>query len=662
MKEGVKLRNIGIVAHVDAGKTTITEQMLYESGAIRTPGSVDKGTAHTDWLDVERERGISVRAASTSFVWKGVNFNLIDTPGHADFSAEVERSLRVLDGAILVISAVEGVQSQTEILWKAICAMSIPVIIFINKIDRVGSDIKGVLGEIRQILSPDAMPVQLVREEGTGSPEIVGVWSTDEHGEMLQTARDEITQFLAERDLELLEKYVKGERISSVDVERSLVSLVHSAVAYPVLYGAAIKGLGVTGLLDAVVSYLPAPEGDAGKPLSGVVFKIEHDKSMGRIAYVRLYSGTVKNRDNVFNATQNREEKVTQIRRAYAQKHEDVGIMCAGDIASICGFNHVRIGDILGSSEGVPAQYRLAEPLLKVQAYPANEGEYPQLVAALQQLSDEDPMLDLQWLKSARELHVKIMGTIQLEIMTSLLKSRFNLDVGFGKPAVIYKETPSRISEGFVSYTMPKPCWAVLRFRIEPGERGCGLVYSSRVRDEDILLRYQNQVEKTMHEALQQGPYGWEVTDLKVTLIEGEYHVMHTHPMDFIVATPMGIMDGLVNTGTTLLEPILEFRISVPEETGGRILGDIVQMRGTFESPTINKGVFTVEGTVPAATSLDYPIKLGSISGGRGTLTTRFAGYSECPLELGATTPRRGVNPLDTAKYILSIRNALSRE
>lgn len=655
MRQGMNLRNIGIVAHVDAGKTTVTEHMLYLSGAVRSLGSVDKGTAHTDWLEIERERGISVRSASVSFIWRDININLIDTPGHVDFSAEVERSLRVLDGVVLVISAVEGVQAHTEVLWKALRKNNIPTILFVNKIDRIGAEAARVLAEICSTLTPDIVPVQQVRGEGMEEPKVIRLLSDEQKTE----DNEEILERLAGLDERLLEKYVGGEKISNRELQEKLAYYTRSGQVYPVFFGAAKKGIGIAELLDGVVDFLPPPAGDEQSPVSGVVFRLEHDKTMGKIAHVRLYGGKIQNRDTVYNRTQEATEKVTQIRKAYAHRHEDTGVVHAGDIASLCGLSRARIGDILGSAENVPPVHSMALPVLTVQAFPESEAEYTQLVSALQELSDEDPLLDLQWLKEERELHVKIMGVIQLEVLTSMLKSRFNLQVTFGKPSVIYKETPSRIGEGFVAYTMPKPCWAVLRFRIEPGERGSGIRYSSTVREEQILARYQNQVEKTIPEALKQGLYGWEVTDLKITLVDGEHHVMHTHPLDFVVATPMAVMNGLVNTGVTLLEPMQWFRISVPEEVGSKVLGDILQMRGEFDSPMIAKGIFTVEGNMPVATSLEYPIKLGSISSGRGSIATQFAGYRECPLELGAITPRRGINPLDQAKYILSIRKAL---
>lgn len=657
------LRNIGIFAHVDAGKTTTTEQILYRSGRIRTPGSVDDGTAQTDWLDVERERGISVRAAVTRFEWRGVGVNLVDTPGHVDFLSEVERSLRVMDGAVLIVSAAEGVQAQTEVVWHALREMGIPTLIYVNKMDRIGADAMGALGQIRKVLSPAAVPIQApigAEAEFAGAADLLPafpVLSAAPHAEpylrLLQEA-------VAERDEKLLEKYLEEGELGAEEVDAAVRAGAARSELFPVLFGASGRGLGVERLMDAMVELLPAPAGDPDAPVSGVVFKLERDPAMGRIAYVRLYNGTIRNRDSVRNDSRDLVDKVTQIRKVEGRKSEDVGVLEAGDIAAVYGLSRARIGDILGSPDGVPGERRLAVPLLTVQVHWGSEAEYPAVVAAFQELADEDPLLDLQWLQDERELHLKVMGPIQMEVLTHVLRSRFGLAVTFGAPSVIYKETLAGSGEGYIAYTMPKPCWAILRFRMEPGERGSGLRYSSVVRPENLLESYQNEVARRVPEALQQGLRGWEVTDLKVTLVEGEHHVWHTHPLDFVVATPMGIMNGLDRIGTKLLEPILRFKLSVPEEFGGKLMNELIAMRGEFDSPVPANGRMEIEGTLPVATSLDFPSRLGSMTKGRGILATFFEGYRECPPDVDAQRPRRGVNPLDQAKYILDTRNALS--
>jgi len=659
---------VGIVAHVDAGKTTTTEHMLFESGRIRSLGRVDAGTAQTDWMDVERERGISVRAATTAFQWKRCAINLIDTPGHVDFSSEVERSLRILDGAILIVSAVEGVQAHTETLWSALRALGIPTLIMVNKLDRIGADAERVMAELSRYLSPDIVPVQRISGTESEFRSVDGLWRRQEDGTLVRNSGvpqqyyDRVTEMLAGHDEQLLEDYVSGNPVPDDRLFGRLVALTREGKVFPVLFGAASKGIGIPELMDAIVELLPPPAGRKDDPLSGIVFRLERDKAMGKIAMVRLYGGTIRNREVVRNTTLGADEKVTQIRKIHAGQHEDVGLLEAGDIAGICGLSRVRIGDILGCADAVGPGHRLTEPLLTVQVHPASDAEYPQLVAALQELAEEDPLLDLQWHQHERELHMKIMGPIQLEVLTHVLQSRFGLRPAFGQPTVIYKETPSREGIGFVAYTMPKPCWAILKFRIEPGERGSGLVYESLAKPEKLLPGYQNEVARRVPEALQQGLSGWEVTDLKVTLLEGEHHVWHTHPLDFVLATPMGIMNGLAQTGTTLLEPYVRFRITAPEEANGKILHELTVMRAVFDYPVLTGERFTVEGTVPVATTTDFPVKLSALTGGRGTFATRFDGYRECPPGTDVVRPRRGVNPLDTSKYILSMRNALGAQ
>jgi ribosomal protection tetracycline resistance protein len=656
----MQLRNIGIVAHVDAGKTTTTEQMLFQSGRLKSLGRVDEGTAHTDWLGVERDRGISVRAAVTRLEWQGVTINLIDTPGHIDFSSEVERALRVLDGVILVVSAIDGVQAHTETLWHALREMKIPTLIYVNKMDRLGVELPGVIEELKRVLHPSMVAIQVVNEGGLGFSCVFPIF-TEKEGDsnFVKSSLDDCFALLAEHSEPLLTAYVEGAPPDLSLLQTKLIAKVHQAEVFPVLFGASLKGIGIAELLDAVVQYIPAPQGEMDGDLSGVVFKIERDKLHGKVAYVRLFNGSLKNRDTVQNVTQALEEKVTQIRQIDVQMHRDTGLLTAGDVGAVYGMSQARIGDILGHPHHIPNLQSLSVPLLTAQVLPDNSQDYIALVEAMQELDLEDPALSMQWLKEERELHIQVMGSIQLEVLQQLVAERFCLAIQFSQPSVIYKETPKQTAIGYVAYTMPKPCWAILHFLIEPGPRGSGVKYTATVRTEDLLQRYQNEVERRVPEALQQGLFGFEVTDIQITLVEGQHHVFHTHPLDFVIATPMGLMDGLKRAGSQLLEPILQFRLSVPEEFGGRVLSELSQMRAEYENPDIKLGRFTVEGTIPLATSMDYPIQLGIRTGGRGVFTTRFLTYRDAPSDVQATRTRRGVNPLDTSKYILSVRNAL---
>jgi ribosomal protection tetracycline resistance protein len=400
--------NIGIFAHVDAGKTTTTEHILYESGRIRALGSVDSGTAVTDSMEVERQRGISVRAALASFSWKGVEVNLVDTPGHVDFLSEVERSLRVMDCAVLILSAVEGVQAQSEMIWHALRKLGIPTLIFVNKMDRTGADPDAVLAQARTYLSGDIIPVQQplgLAQDYAGAADL---WDANADA----AARTELLEALAERDEGLLELYMSGGEPDLIYWKKHLQTAAAAGRLFPLVYGVAAKGLGITGLLDAMTDYFPRAGGSAEQPLSGIVYNIQRDKSMGRMAFVRLYEGMIRNRDTVRNYSQDVQAKVTQIRKVEGGRTEDVGTLTAGDIAVVYGLAGVRIGDVLGSPAAIPQEPKLAVPLLTVRVFWGADTDDHKVIGALQELADEDPQLGAEWLPEERELHIKVMGPI----------------------------------------------------------------------------------------------------------------------------------------------------------------------------------------------------------------------------------------------------------
>ena len=585
--------------------------------------------------------------ATTVIAWSGATINLIDTPGHIDFVAEVGRALQILDGAVLIISAPEGVQAHTEMIWQTLRSRHVPTILFVNKMDRAGADISTVAADVASLTDR-----AVLMQQPQGSAETFHAVTPSDH-EMLVDKR-------AAWENEILEQYVATGSVTPGLLHERLRAAVATAEAYPVLFGSAKLGIGMSELLDAITRYLPPPlPGPANGATSGVVFKLDQDAAMGRVAYVRLFGGRVRARDLLRNTSQGNDRKVTQIRKMHAQAHEDVSQFAAGDIAALCGLGRVRVGDILGDPTPVPPPPQEATPLLSVRVRPLQPGDFPRLLDALQQLTDEDPLLDLQWVHDVQELHIKVMGTVQVEILQSLLLSRFGLDAIFDPPTVIYRETPARKGEGFEAYTMPKPCWAILRFSIEPGPRGSGLVYSSRVPANRLLPAYQREVERRVPEALRQGLLGWQVTDLILTLIDGEHHLVHTHPLDWSVATPMALMNGLAATGTVLLEPLYRFRLAVPDDLGGKVLGDLLRMRAAVESQTAGSGRYLLEGYLPVATSMDYPAQLGMLTSGRGVLTAWYGGYQPAPDSVHQTRKRIGINPLDRAKFILSMRGAL---
>ncbi len=620
------IRNIGVFAHVDAGKTTLTERILQHSGAIRTVGSVDAGTAHTDRMEIERRRGISVYSTCAPVEWKGTRINIIDTPGHMDFSAEVERSMWALDCAVMVVSAVEGIQPQTEALFAAL--KSRPMVMFINKTDREGADTDGVMNAANETLAN------------------VFVNVCDDASMM---------EFIAERDEAALDAYLGGDIWDGDELRKRIAQLTAECAAIPVLSGSALRDNGVEALMDAIVDYLPAPSDNSDGPLSAVVFHIENDRVMGRAAYVRMYSGSLRTRESIG------ERKITQIRDiAIEGKAGDTGTLSSGDIGVIYGLGDIKAGDVLGDVSLIPGGVNpgaLRQPLLLVKAEPEDPGKLDDLRRALNELSAEDPLLSVD--DYQRVPHVRVMGAIQLEILADTLENRFGIRTVFGPPNVIYRETIAERSEGFYAYVAPKPCWAVIKFSIEPLPRGSGVVFDSVVPVRDILMRYQHQVEQAIPLATRQGILGWQVDDVKITLIDGNHHQFHTHPLDFIVATPIAFLDGLRRGGSVLLEPILDMRITVPEECAGRVMGEIIAMRGETRDSKPFRGMIRMECDVPVATSVDFSQRLAAMTGGRGAMSTKLKGYKECPLELGKTCERRGVDPLDTSKYILAARSAL---
>ncbi|MBQ7138421.1 MAG: TetM/TetW/TetO/TetS family tetracycline resistance ribosomal protection protein [Clostridia bacterium] len=634
------IRNIGVFAHVDAGKTTLSEQLLMHSGAIRRVGSVDAGTAHTDNLPVEQRRGISVKATCVSMDWRGATINLIDTPGHVDFAAEVERSLWALDAAVMVVCAVEGVQPHTETLFQALKEQKISTIFFLNKTDREGADVPRVLAQIKRLLTPDAV---------------------------LMADDDGVTEFVCAQDDELLERYLSGEEFTAGFIRARLTDMTRAAQAYPVYSGSALRDEGVVPLLDAMVDLLPPPESN-GAGLSGVVFASTQDRLLGRGVWVRLYAGSLENRapvtlpagvDPLTGEEKLVQRKITQIRRVDGS---DAGSLAAGEIGVIYGLGDVKVGQVLGDETLLPRRVepgRLRTPLITVQVIPEKPEDMQALRVACEALSAEDPLLQVRYAKALNELQLHVMGTIQLEIIQELLETRFGMKVSFSKPAVIYKETIAQPASGFVAYTMPKPCWAIMRFEIEPAPRGSGVTFKSTVPVRDILLRYQHQVEQALPLALHQGRLGWEVTDVNITLVDGNHHQFHTHPLDFIVATPWGIQDGLQRGGSTLLEPILETRFLLPPDCVGRVMSDVALMRGEVTHTETDADRVLMTALIPVATSVDYASTLASATSGRGSMSVRLHGYRDCPLELGATSPRRSVDPLDTSKYILAARSAL---
>jgi len=653
MSNTPSIRNIALFAHVDAGKTSVTEQFLFHSGKIRTLGSVDKGNTQTDSLEVEKQRGITVNATLLRFIWKNTKINLIDTPGHIDFSAETEKAIQAIDCAIVLVSASEGVQAQTENMVSLLQKHHKPFLIFINKIDRSGVDLDAVIAEIERELNCKTVPLQKVHNEGTNTPELEGCWSPQNY--MTHT---NLIEKIIEEDAALLAQYFDDVVLDFDVLDQQLRLSVHEQSLTPVLFGAAKLDLGIDTLLNAMINYLPQP---VTKPAAvfGVVFNTKHIKGEGKWAAVRLFDGSIFARQPILNATKNSSEKARLIKNIDIQNQEIIQSFEAGDMAWIQGFNQAEPGDYIGTPPIDLPIIKTQSALLSTQLSPIKETEINALVEALYILNNEDPSLNFTYLKEEHELHISIRGEIQKEILQSILLTRFGLDVLFAVPTVIYKETPTVKAEGYVRYWMPKPCWAIMRFNIEPGERGSGVQFLSKVGVNDIKQHYQNDVKKTIPTALQQGVLGWQVDDIIITLIEGEDHEMHTKSNDFAIATPMGIMDGLTKAKMTLLEPILAFKILAPDNFLGSITSELIKRRATMDNPEIFDQTLRLTGLIPVATSLDLVTKLSALTSGKAKINTQFKTYQSCAVDLGKTRDYKGISPIDRAKYILKARKAL---
>lgn len=668
-------RNLGILAHVDAGKTTLTEQLLYKAGVIREIGSVDDGTTRTDSLLIEKQRGISVRSATASLDWKGERINIIDTPGHIDFAGEVERCLAALDFAVLVISAADGIKAHTQNLLSALMQIKMPRLIFINKLDSLGSDTEAIISELSRIADKNTVFMQINEPVNEGSDDC-----DIKPCNLLFNA----TQAIAEFDEDVAELYLLDEILSQTELDKKLPTAIFDTKITPVLCGCAKKGIGAAELLDFITKYMPHSEHKRTQEASGVIFKIEHDKSMGKIAHVRMFGGTVSNRDTVsvispeavketgssvesdavsIDEDNDNKDKISQIRKASGGKYTDAGIVEAGDIAVVCGLTRAKVGSFIGSVSP-SVNYPLAHPLLRVRATPADTHPeaLPRLANALKELSDEEPYIDAKWENGQSEIVINLTGNIQSEILKSLIEERYKLKADFSAPTVIYRETPSDKGRGIGVYTMPKPCWAVVEFVFEPMPRGYGVSYHGRLPNNQCFYRYQSHIHRSFNTCLEQGLHGWEVTDFKCTLVGGEHHTIHTHPLDFFVATPMAFMNTLVDCGSTLLEPLMKMRIVAPAEFSGKLLTKIIQGRGECDAPFTLGDTVTLDAIVPFAEFMDFPAKLAAMTSGRGVCSTCFYGYRECPEGLGADAPRRGADPLDRSKWILWARGALSTE
>ena len=630
--------NIGILAHVDAGKTTLTERLLYASGTISEPGSVEKGTTRTDTMFLERQRGITIQTAVTSFQWHSCKVNIVDTPGHMDFLAEVYRSLAVLDGAILVLSAKDGVQAQTRVLFHALRKLNIPTIIFINKIDQVGIDLEGVYQSVRDKLSADIIIKQTV--------------SLSSKITLTENTSAEVWDSVIENNDELLAKYIAGESISQKELAQEEQRRVQDASLLPVYHGSAKNGLGIQQLMDAVIGLFQPTKEQGSAALCGRVFKVEYTDCGQRLVYLRLYSGTLRLRDTV--ALAGREKlKITEMR--IPSKGEIVRTDTAhkGEIV-ILPSDSLRLNDILGDKTQLPREMwsDVPFPMLRTTITPKTAEQRDRLLDALTQIADTDPLLHYEVDSTTHEIILSFLGLMQLEVVSALLTEKYKIETAVKEPTVIYLERPLKVASHTIHIEVPpNPFWASIGLSVTPLPLGSGVKYKSRVSLGYLNQSFQNAVMDGIRYGLEQGLCGWNVTDCKICFEYGLYYSPVSTPADFRSLAPIVLEQALKKSGTQLLEPYLSFTLYAPQEYLSRAYHDAPKYCATIETAQVKKDEVVFTGEIPARCIQAYRTDLAFYTNGRSVCLTELKGYQATVGE-PVIQPRRPNSRLDKVRHM----------
>jgi ribosomal protection tetracycline resistance protein len=651
--------NLGILAHVDAGKTTLTERLLHAAGVIDKIGSVDDGTTLTDSLALERQRGITIKSAVVSFVIDDVTINLIDTPGHPDFIAEVERVLHVLDGAVLVISAVEGVQPQTRVLMRALQRLHIPTLIFVNKIDRRGAQYERVLQDIAEALTPRIIAMGAVRELGTRAADFAP-FGTD------VAFASRLAELLADHDDALLAAYVDDETtISYPEVREKLLGQTARALVHEVYFGSAITGAGTDTLIAGVVELLPAVEGDADGPISGTVFKVERGPSGEKIAYVRMFSGAIRTRDRL-RFRGDVEQKVTQIRvfeHGSAVRRPSVG---AGHIAMLWGLSDVRIGDSIGTPRTTTERHHFAPPTLETAIVPRRPPEKGALHVALTRLAEQDPLINLRQDDVRQELYVSPYGEVQNEVIQQTLANDFDIDVEFRETTTVCIERPIGTGVAIETIGKPNPFLATVGLRIEPAAIGSGVEFRLEAEVRSIPINvyktvedFRKAIDDTVQDTFQQGLYGWQVTDCAVTMTDSGYSPPGSSASDFRYLSPLVLMSALKQAGTVVCEPIHRFHLEGPADTLGSTLRVLAGLHAVPQAPAMRDSWYVLEGEIPAARMHELQQLLRALTRGEGVLELAFDHYAPVRGKV-PTRSRTDRNPLNRKEYLRHVLGRVS--
>jgi elongation factor G len=674
-----RVRNIGIAAHIDAGKTTTTERILFYSGVVHKIGEVHEGTATTDWMAQERERGITITAAAISTSWKDHQINIIDTPGHVDFTIEVERSMRVLDGVIAVFCSVGGVQPQSETVWRQADRYKVPRIVFVNKMDRTGANFYKVYGQIRDRLRANAVPIQLPIGSENALKGIVDlvrmrafIYNNDlgtdieelEIPEEMQALAAEyrlkLVESVAETDDTLTEKYLEGEELTEAEIKAALRKGTIDGAIVPMLCGSAFKNKGVQLLLDAVIDYLPAPidvppiqghltdgtvaerHADDEEPMSALAFKIMADP-YGRLTFIRVYSGVLKKGSYVLNSTKDKKERVSRLIILKADDRIEVDEMRAGDLGAVLGLKDTFTGDTICDDHApiILESLFIPEPVISVAVEPKTKQDMEKLSKALQSLSEEDPTFRVNVDPETNQTVIAGMGELHLEILVDRMLREFKVEANVGAPQVAYRETvrkPVKAEGKFVRQSGGKGQYGHVVIELEPTEPGSGFEFVSKIVGGTVPKEYIGPAEQGMKEACESGILaGYPVIDLKATLVDGSYHDVDSSEMAFKIAGSMAIKSAVMKASPVLLEPMMKVEVEVPEDFLGPVMGNLISRRGQIEAQGVEQGLAKVTTKVPLAEMFGYATDIRSMTQGRGIFTMEFSHYDEVPRSVAET-------------------------
>ena len=680
-----KTRNIGIMAHIDAGKTTTTERILFYTGKLHKIGEVDDGAATMDWMVQEQERGITITSAATTCYWKDHRINIIDTPGHVDFTVEVERSLRVLDGAVAVFCSVGGVEPQSETVWRQADKYGVPRIAYINKMDRVGADFFRGIDMIAERLGANPVPVQLpigaedsftgmidlIRNKAINYLDDLGTMSEEieipaEYAEQARTYREKLLEEVAEIDEELMIKYLEGEPFTEEDLKRGIRKGTLAVKMIPVLCGSSFRNKGVQPLLDAVVDYLPSPadipatkgiDPETGEedrrlsnddePFSALAFKIMVDPYVGKLAFFRVYSGVLKSGSYVYNSTKGRRERIGRILQMHANHRADIDEVYTGDIVAAVGLKETTTGDTLCSDERqiILESMTFPEPVISVAIEPKTKADEDKMGLALQKLSEEDPTFKIHSNPETGQTLISGMGELHLEIICDRLLREFKVDANVGMPQVSYKETilgQSKAEGKFVRQSGGRGQYGHVVITLEPNEPGQGFEFVNAVVGGAVPKEYIPAVSAGIREAMDNGVVaGYPMIDIKASLIDGSFHDVDSSEMAFKVAGSMAFKSAAVKANPVMLEPVMKIEVVVPEEYMGDVIGDISARRGRIQGMEPRDGVQLIKGLVPLSEMFGYATDLRSATQGRGTYVIQFDHYEGLPKQISETIAAR---------------------